>query len=180
MSRLADKIERFRELDMRRSAVGLTDEEQREWVSITNWLERFWAQDRDSLPPSSRRDSLRVPSRLEVSFTDARGFERAYLRNISEGGVYFASERDLRMGDRFVLGIAIAEPAQVLELPVEVVWVNRTPSPQSGLDPGVGVAWLELSPEQKAAIKSLVHMALKAAADADRARPSAGPPKSSQ
>jgi uncharacterized protein (TIGR02266 family) len=101
-----------------------------------------------------------VPTRLEVRFEDARGFERAYLRNISEGGVYVATSRDMRMGDRFQLSVTVEEPAQRLELAVEVVWVNRTPSPSSGLEPGVGVAWLALSQEEKRAIKAIVHRAL--------------------
>ena len=175
MTRLADKIERFRELDALRSSDGLTGEQEQQWNSLKDWLERVWAQD-DSLPPSSRRDTLRVPTRLEVSFHDAHGFERAYLRNISEGGVYFASDRDLRMGDRFNLSIVVEEPPSTIELPVEVVWVNRNPSPQSGLDPGVGVAWLELSPEQKKSIKAMVHHALQAAAEADRSKKSTAPP----
>jgi uncharacterized protein (TIGR02266 family) len=101
-----------------------------------------------------------VPASLEITFEDAGVFARAYLRNISEGGVYFETDRPLKMRDRFHLAIVVKEPAAELSLPVEVVWVNTTPSPGSGLGPGVGVAWIDLSPENKAAIKSIVHASL--------------------
>jgi hypothetical protein len=48
--------------------------------------------------------------------------------------------------------------------------VNRTPSPGSGLDPGVGVAWRDLPPREKLAIKAMVHRALDAMADPGRHR----------
>ncbi len=171
MSRLADKIDAFRVLDEKREKDGLDHLEEERWLGLKDWLERAWAAESEStLPPSSRRSSLRVPMRLEIEFVDARGFERAYLRNISSGGVYIATKRDLRMGDRFHLHLTVDEPSLELELPVEVVWENRTPSPQSGLEPGVGVCWLDLKPEQKAAIKVVVRQALEQAAAAERAK----------
>jgi uncharacterized protein (TIGR02266 family) len=156
---LSDVIALFKRLDAQRGSAGLDADEQREWLHAKELIERQSAPGAQ-MPPSSRRRSLRVPTRLEVRFEDARGFERAYLRNISEGGVYVATSRDMRMGDRFQLSLTVEEPAQRLELAVEVVWVNRTPSPSSGLEPGVGVAWLALSPEEKRAIKAIVHRAL--------------------
>jgi uncharacterized protein (TIGR02266 family) len=163
MSELQGKIALFKQLDRKRAEQGLTEDEEQQWALAKEWIERFAAQG-EELPPSSRRSSLRVPSQLAVTFQDARGFAKAYLRNISEGGVYVATERDLRMRDRFRLTIAVQATGESIELPVEVVWVNRTPSPGSGLEPGVGVAWLELPPREKMAIKAMVHRALDAMA----------------
>jgi uncharacterized protein (TIGR02266 family) len=153
---LKEAITVFKRLDEKREE-GLTEEEERSWNAAKETIERHSS---DPMPPSSRRRALRVPSELEVTFEDARGFQRAYLRNISEGGVYVATELDLRMRDRFQLRILVRDPDETIELPVEVVWVNRTPSPSSGLAPGVGVAWLELQPEKKLAIKRIIHSAL--------------------
>jgi uncharacterized protein (TIGR02266 family) len=171
VTKLADKIDLFRQLDDKREKGGLDALEEERWLGLKDWLERAWAAESESqLPPSSRRSSLRVPLHLEIEFKDARGFERAYLRNISTGGVYIATQRDLRMGDRFHLNLTVDEPYLELELPVEVVWENRKPSPQSGLEPGVGVCWIAVTPEQKAAIKQVVRQALADAAAADRAK----------
>jgi uncharacterized protein (TIGR02266 family) len=168
MGDLQEKITLFKRLDAKRAGEGLSDEEESLWLATKEWIERFTAAG-EELPPSSRRSSLRVPSHLAVTFQDAHGFARAYLRNISEGGVYVATDRDLRMRDRFRLTIVVEKPAESIELPVEVVWVNRTPSPGSGLEPGVGVAWLELPQKEKLAIKGMVHRALDAMAAAGRA-----------
>ena len=149
----------FRRLDDKRADGSLTSEEEPAWVAAKERIERLTAPG-EEMPPSSRRHTLRVPSQLEVTFEDERGFERAYLRNISEGGVYVATAHPLKMGDRFRLSILVDASGEALDLPVEVVWVNRSPSPGSGLDPGVGVAWLDLSLEHKASIKAILRRAL--------------------
>lgn len=162
---LKAKIRLFKELDDKRAAQGLSPSEQEQWLECKETIERFLAEG-DDLPPSSRRSSLRVPSQMAISFESAGAFYRAYLRNISAGGVYIATDRDLRMGDRFVLTIAVDDAGEQVTLNVEVVWVNKRPSPGSGLDPGVGVAWLDLTPDKKALIKRVVHRALDEVGDA--------------
>jgi uncharacterized protein (TIGR02266 family) len=157
---LAEQIAVFKQLDQKRDRAALTADEQRRWQDAKEAIERLTAAPGEAVPPSSRRLSLRVPAHLEVTFEDADGFARAYLRNISEGGVYVESERPMRMRDRFQLTIVVRQPGETLELPVEVVWVNGNPSPSSGLKPGVGVAWLDLTPANKEIIKGIVHASL--------------------
>ncbi|HHH30878.1 MAG TPA: TIGR02266 family protein [Polyangiaceae bacterium] len=156
---LKAKIRLFKELDDKRAQEGLTEDEQAQWMECKEAIERFLAEG-DDLPPSSRRSSLRVPSQMAISFESAGDFYKAYLRNISEGGVYIATQEDLRMGDRFLLTVTVGDGYEQVTLNVEVVWVNKQPSPGSGLDPGVGVAWLDLTPDKKALIKRVVHRAL--------------------
>jgi len=103
---------------------------------------------------------------MAISFQTAGAFYQAYLRNISEGGVYIATTHDLRMGDRFTLTFGLDDGGEQLTLRVEVVWVNKRPSPGSGLDPGVGVAWLDLTANDKSVIKGVVHRALDAVTSA--------------
>ena len=161
---LVQAIRAFKQLDDKRVRGGLTPAEEERWFALKDVIEQEVFPD-SAPPPSSRRDSLRVPTAMDVTFEDARGFERAYLRNISEGGVYLETDRPLPMGTRFELSINIADRGERVQLQVEVVWVNAHPSPSSGLEPGVGVAWLDLSPEDKARIKAIVHRALDRAAD---------------
>ena len=163
---LKAKIRLFKELDAKRAQGGLDDDERARWLECKETIERFLAEG-DELPPSSRRSSLRVPSQMAISFESAGAFYEAYLRNISEGGVYIATQRDLRMGDRFLLTVAVDDGNEQVTLTVEVVWVNKRPSPGSGLDPGVGVAWLDLTPEKKALIKGVVHRALDEVGETD-------------
>jgi uncharacterized protein (TIGR02266 family) len=151
-------VERYKELDIKRERHGLGHDDEQEWLRLKEAIEHAAAG--PACPPSSRRRDMRVPADLEVTFADRRGFQHAYLRNISEGGVYVETDKPLKLRDRFDLRIVVASPATELELRVEVVWVNRQPSPSSGLLPGVGVAFLDLPPDKKATIKSLIHRTL--------------------
>jgi len=152
-------IANFKRLDETRSERALSPEEQERWFDAKEQIELLGTANTDR-PPSSRRQMLRVPTELDVTFADAAGFEKAYLRNISEGGVYIETSHVFEIGDRFELNILVEDPGASLELPVEVVWVNASPSAASGLKPGAGVAWLTLLPEQRILIKSIIHRAL--------------------
>ncbi len=150
-------IEEFKVLDNMLSEGELTEDDEDRWVLLKHRIEQL------TIPgstPSSRDAPLVAHVDLEVSFGDARGFKQSYLRHISEGGVYVEMNPVLEMGTRFRLGIRVDSPPASLELDVEVVWVNATPSEESGLKPGVGVAWLDLPKDKKALIKSIVHGAL--------------------
>jgi uncharacterized protein (TIGR02266 family) len=92
-----------------------------------------------------------------VTFEHANDFARAYLRNTADGGVYVTTDNLFDMGDRFHLLVGVDEPKASFEMNVQVVWVNRSPSPGSGLERGVGVAWLDMTPEKKKLIKSIVY-----------------------
>ena len=146
-------IKHFKELDWKRSEVGLSPEQEEVWGKLKTGLEAV----ADDCPPSSKRQSIRVPAALAVTFEDPERFRHAYLRNISEGGVYVECEHALKLGDRFVLSIVLETPAAKIEQNVQVVWVNANPSHESGLLPGVGVAFLNLASVTKMKIKAIVH-----------------------
>jgi type IV pilus assembly protein PilZ len=156
---LANAIEQFKQLDERRSAGPLDTELEQRWEQLKEAIERAGPLS-ERAPPSSRRRALRVATHLDVSFGDADGFAKAYLRNISEGGVYIETERPLAMGNRFELTIHVGKPLRTVDLPVQVVWVNAAPSGGSGLSKGIGVAFLDLAGDKKKLIKSIVYEAL--------------------
>ncbi|MBW2454502.1 MAG: PilZ domain-containing protein [Deltaproteobacteria bacterium] len=165
---ISQKVELFKRLDDERALGALSPEGEVLWQELREELELSAAPSED-IPPSSRRFAVRVPAQLDVSFEDARGFNKAYLRNISEGGVYVESDLPLEMGHRFQLTIQVTQPQKTLELPVEVVWVNRNPTESSGLKGGVGVAFLDLDPAHKQEIKALIHHALDVMVDSSAA-----------
>ncbi len=165
---LQDLIEQFKVLDKLLSAGELTEADEDRWVYLKHRIEQ--ATD-PGCQPSTRNAPLVAPVDLEVSFEDVHGFRRSYLRNISEGGVYLELDPVVEKGTRFRLGIHIEDSRASLELDVEVVWVNAAPSIESGLKPGVGVAWLDLPEDKKAIIKRIVHGALDEIAKSSRRSP---------
>jgi len=164
---LLAKVARFKELDRTRLEGPLEPEAQREWLELKAEIghELFGtdppAPDVEQEPITLRLSNASgVSSHMEATFPDVAGFQRAYLRNVSEGGVYVETTRLLDVGTRFRLRVRVEQIDQTLNLPVEVVWTNRAPSDESGLRPGVGVAFLDLTPEQQRAIQKVVHWAL--------------------
>jgi uncharacterized protein (TIGR02266 family) len=145
----------FKQLDLKRSEGGLSPAEARDWLNLKDAIEHHTSSEK--CPPSSQRESIRVPTDYEVTFEDPDGFRSAYLRNISEGGVYIESGSTFKMGDRFVLKMMMESPVVKIEQDVQVVWVNANPSTGSGLEPGVGVAFLNLPGDRKKQIKAIVH-----------------------
>lgn len=145
----------FKALDLKRAHTRLTPDEARRWLDLKDAIEHHTSSEK--CPPSSQRDSIRVPTDYEVTFEDPEGFRKAYLRNISEGGVYVESGTKFKMGDRFSLKMVLENPTVTIQQDVQVVWVNANPSPGSGLEPGVGVAFLDLPADRKLVIKAIVH-----------------------
>lgn len=152
---LSTWVAEFKELDLKRSRASLGVEEARRWVELKDAIEH--ATSSEKCPPSSQRHSIRVPADFVVTFENPDGFRKAYLRNISEGGVYVESGDTFEMGDRFVLRMSMQNPKIDIDQKVQVVWVNANPSPGSGLEPGVGVAFLDLPADKKLTIKAIVH-----------------------
>ena len=62
-----------------------------------------------------------------------------------------------KMGDRFTLNMVLQHPSIAIEQAVQVVWVNAKPSAGSGLQAGVGVAFVDLGEERRLQIKAIVH-----------------------
>ena len=155
MGVVSEQLQQFKALDNARTTRTLSGAEEQRWRELKDAIEA--ATSNADCPPSSQRAAIRVPVSYEASFRDAAGFRNAYLRNISEGGVYIASGNTFGMGDRFVLFLVLENPPVVIEQRVQVVWVNANPTPGTGLEPGVGVAFLDIEPATKARIKAIVH-----------------------
>jgi len=149
-------ITAFKQLDEKRVTEGLSDKEEADWLAAKQAIEGAWGVE-EPAPSSGRLRDEGSPSELEVTFEHAGDFARAYLRNTADGGVYVNTDKLFDMGDRFNLRVSVDDPTARFEMNVQVVWVNRTPSAGSGLEPGVGVAWLDMTPDKKNLIKSIVY-----------------------
>lgn len=148
-------IAAFRDLDPKRSAGELDEVEQAAYARARARIEAHTTIG-EAPPPSTRRRSLRVPTERTVTLVDGSHTEEAVMRNVSEGGMYVETQRPLKVGARLRLKVMVAEPAEWLELPVEVVWVNQG-RPSGILPPGVGVAWVELPDSHKRMVQGIVY-----------------------
>jgi uncharacterized protein (TIGR02266 family) len=102
-----------------------------------------------------RRDP-RVPLVLRVDYPDPPGLLRDATENLSAGGIFIRTDRDLVRGDRVRLQISFPGLLERLEIEVEVVR-SRLPS---GSEPaGVAVRVPEDRPEDRARIARIVESA---------------------
>ena len=144
---------RFALLDKARIDTGLSAAEQAEWLEIKREIVRSLNSD-VPFDIEDRRGTVRVDMQLAVYFPDAEGFDQAYVKNVSDGGMLIESNRPLTVGDQISLVVHVGEPYRTVEARVEVVWVSSPPAR------GAGVRFVELTPGGRTAINEIIHAAL--------------------
>lgn len=112
-----------------------------------------------SVPPdgNERRSFVRVDvGNWDVDCTDGDNFLYSYITNISEMGIFIHSrtppdiDRPLRL--RFT-----APGEEAMDLEGVVAWINSYRPNGENLNPGFGVHFTNLAPEQRERLVALVH-----------------------
>jgi len=103
------------------------------------------------------RVHTRRPLQVEIQAGDGAVDGEIFFdtRNVSEGGVFLKSDLLLEVGE--VLWMAFVLPGTPVGIRTRgrVVWVNRHPNEKDPADlPGMGVKFLDLSPEEQEALKA--------------------------
>lgn len=106
---------------------------------------------------SERRQAPRVLVNLEVDFASQDNFLFAYIRDISTTGIFVGTESPEPAGTRLNLRFTAPGTAEVLDVEGEVIWVNPyRPGSRDNLNPGMGVRFIGLSPEDNAILRRFV------------------------
>jgi uncharacterized protein (TIGR02266 family) len=105
------------------------------------------------LAPPDQRHALRVPLIVEkIPCNDGRKTFFGYARNISGGGLFIATVNPREPGEQFDLQMNLPAAAQFsLHCRCEVVW-KRQFVPRQKYEPGMGLRFLDLSPDTAAAL----------------------------
>ena len=90
-----------------------------------------------------RRRSPRMDVVLRVRFQSKKDFQEALIQNISQAGVYLATDTPFDVGYRFHLEIDLPGEKGSLKGGCEVVWVNEIEV--EGYPKGMGVQLIELA-----------------------------------
>lgn len=92
----------------------------------------------------------------DLFFAGAGQPEHAFVTDLSEGGAYVQTRHKLRRGDRLFMRVALSDD-QVAALATEVTWVKRFEAVSiDGRLPGVGVRFVDLSSEDRSAIRGFL------------------------
>lgn len=111
--------------------------------------------DDDDASGAERRSYERFDARIHVDVTSGETFLFAYITNISEMGIFIRSESPLPVGTDLRLRFA-PEEGPALELRGMVVWINPMRANGDNPNPGMGVRFEGLTPEQREHVVALV------------------------
>ncbi|MEE8579952.1 MAG: PilZ domain-containing protein [Myxococcota bacterium] len=169
-------MEVFREymrLDRQRSRGDLSVQDLKRWNYCRHELSQTFqpGYDEGGLDEAAadRRDSLRVPTQLEVSFEHYGEVCESLMTNLSRGGLFIAVADPLPtdllpIGSEFKLRIRIKEEEDELELTAKVV-SHHTGADLTQPQPGMGVCFVKLSPSQEIAVEALYEQTMKRAVE---------------
>jgi len=98
-----------------------------------------------------RREWHRVLVDLEVDYSNSDNFLFAYIRDISETGIFIRSNEPEKPGTLLNLRFMPDDgQKQLLQLEGEVLWVNtRREGDPDSINPGMGIRFVGLTPENR-------------------------------
>jgi type IV pilus assembly protein PilZ len=115
------------------------------------------AAERRSEPPGAeRREHQRFDTAIAVDYASGETFLFAYLQNISEMGIFIRTDHPSTVGTRLRLRFHAEAAEDPLTLDGEVTWINPLRASGDNLNPGMGVRFIELSPDKREQVVSLV------------------------
>lgn len=92
-----------------------------------------------------RRAEPRAEVELEVHYRTAQEFLAAYSRNISGGGILIRTQQPLSLNQKVLVRFTLPGITHRFEVHGVVVWANP-PSTRSSFPSGMGIKFLDLSP----------------------------------
>ena len=156
-----DVAARFREyvqLDRKRAGEGLTPAELHRFGALKGYLTRHFSPGMRPSVEDTRR-SVRVPTRVKVSFASEGELVRSLLTDISRHGVFVQTDHPPELKTRFDLRIHIEDPPREITVPVEVVSVGLGPRFAADRQ-GMGLRFLDAEPDAQRQIEALYEKAL--------------------
>jgi type IV pilus assembly protein PilZ len=102
-----------------------------------------------------RRRYERFETSISVDYANGDTFLFSYIQNISEMGIFIRSDEPLPVGTMLRMRFA-PEGQEAIELSGEVTWVNPFRPFGDNLNPGMGIRFSALTPDQRERIVELV------------------------
>ncbi|MFO7460485.1 MAG: TIGR02266 family protein [Desulfatiglandales bacterium] len=101
----------------------------------------------------SSRTEVRVKKTLSLTYKDDMAFVRAYLGNISSGGLFIKTEKPLPRREQFLLRLQLPDLPDPIRISCEVVWARSTAEATVKEPAGMGVKFVEMSQKENEALK---------------------------
>jgi len=101
----------------------------------------------------SARSEPRIQKTLSLTYKDNMAFVRAYLGNISSGGLFVKTEKPLPHGEQFVLRLQLPDLPEPLRISCKVVWARSSAEATPKEPAGMGVKFIEMSHKENSLLK---------------------------
>ena len=106
---------------------------------------------------SERRRGPRRPLKMRIDYKAGDGdFLYEYTRNISEGGLFVATDAPPKVGTVIQMRFQIPGENSSLKVEGKVKWVNASKDGREHPNPGMGVEFINLSDEERDIISHIV------------------------
>lgn len=104
--------------------------------------------------PEPKRKNLRVQTNFEINLQSSGQLKKAYLKNISGGGLFVESNQQVTIGDSVQVRLTFSEKNIDMTLKGIVSWTN--PQRRPGIPAGFGMKFIDLTDEARRIIHELV------------------------
>jgi uncharacterized protein (TIGR02266 family) len=104
----------------------------------------------------STREHERAPLAVEVTLESDHNFYSGITANISDGGVFVATQAPPPTGTVVTIELALEGAAQTFTIRGEVCWTRAEWLSSEGVPAGCGIKWIEISREALDAIGRFV------------------------
>ena len=110
-------------------------------------------RDETSTIDPERRGRIRYMAKLDVNFRHGDNYLYCYSTNVSELGIFLVSQTPLSPGTILELSFKYEGSRHPIRVTGEVRWIETG---ASGAEPGMGIQFVDLTPELRTQIRSLI------------------------
>ncbi len=105
--------------------------------------------------PHELREGPRIDVEADVTFSSEENFYQGFSENISEGGLFLVTYVTRRCGEVITVRFSLPGIEHPIEVRAEVRWL-RSPDWERGVNPGIGVRFIDLNDADRASIERFI------------------------
>lgn len=105
------------------------------------------------------RSSLRVDTSYQVRLNTVGDFKKAYIRNISGGGLFVETSHFAEIGTKVALQLLLPDEIQPMDIESSVAWIN--PRATSSTPQGLGLKFLKMTEADRKRIQKFINLTIE-------------------
>lgn len=106
--------------------------------------------------PRREEERARTRTKIRISFKKASDFFRAYIGNLSGGGLFIKTTKSLPVGTLSDLEFTLPDSNQVIRTTGEVAWIRSKDESSENKPTGMGIQFIDMNPENKKLLQDYI------------------------